>query len=185
MQPSKFGQFFQQIFVRPSTPTTSNTPVSPSLPSVSSPESSNNQSLRERLETQLRRDEGEVLSAYTDSEGYWTIGIGRLIDKRKGGGISKAESSYLFSNDLNAKSAEVYAALPWVKNLDEARQGALLNMAFQMGTNGLLGFKNTLSMIQSGKYDQAADGMLQSLWARQTPARAARLAAQMRTGVWQ
>lgn len=182
---SKLSQFFRSISVQESPPKSSSTLPSAQSSQVSSPASSNSASLRSRLETQLRRDEGEVLSAYTDSEGYLTIGIGRLIDKRKGGGISKAESSYLFANDVDAKSAEVYAALPWAKKLDEARQGVLLNMAFQMGTNGLLGFKNTLAMIQSGKYDQAADGMLQSLWARQTPARAARLAAQMRTGVWQ
>jgi GH24 family phage-related lysozyme (muramidase) len=29
---------------------------------------------------QLKRDEGEVLHAYKDSLGYWTIGIGILID---------------------------------------------------------------------------------------------------------
>lgn len=141
--------------------------------------------MRVALEKQLRRDEGEVLHAYTDSEGFTTIGIGRLIDKRKGGGITQAESSYLFGNDLDAKTAEVYKALPWARKLDEARQGVLINMAFQMGTDGLLGFKNTLAMIEAGKYDDAADGMLQSLWARQTPARATRLAIQMRTGVFQ
>jgi len=39
---------------------------------------------RAQLEQQLRRDEGEVLHEYKDSLGYSTIGIGRLIDKRKG-----------------------------------------------------------------------------------------------------
>ena len=32
----------------------------------------------------LKRDEGVKLSAYQDSESFWTIGIGRLIDARKG-----------------------------------------------------------------------------------------------------
>ena len=58
-------------------------------------------------------------------------------------------------------------------------------MAFQMGVDGLLGFKNTLAMIQSGRYSDAAKGMLSSLWAKQTPARAKRMSEQMRTGVWQ
>ncbi len=48
--------------------------------------------LAQSITQQLRRDEGEVLHAYQDSLGYWTIGIGVLIDKRKGGGITKAES---------------------------------------------------------------------------------------------
>lgn len=42
--------------------------------------------LRTKLTAQLRRDEGEKLYAYQDTLGYWTIGIGRLIDRRRGGG---------------------------------------------------------------------------------------------------
>lgn len=141
--------------------------------------------MREQLTAQLRRDEGEILSAYQDHLGFWTIGIGRLIDKRKGGGITKAEAAYLLGNDIDRTTAEVQSRLPWFSRLDEARQGVLLNMAFQMGVDGLLGFKNTLAMIERGAYEDAATGMLNSLWARQTPERAARLAQQMRTGVWQ
>lgn len=147
--------------------------------------------LVDKLYTQLYRDEGEVLHAYQDSLGYWTIGIGRLIDKRKGGGVSAEESRYLFDNDVRKVRKQVYSALPWVRELDEARQGVLLNMCFQMGIGnaangtGLLGFKNTLTMIERGEYENAARGMLNSLWAKQTPNRAKRLAEQMRTGEWQ
>lgn len=134
---------------------------------------------------QLRQDEGEKLQAYQDKLGFWTIGIGRLIDGRKGGGITREESAYLFRNDLERKLTEVRKRIPWVTRLDTARQGVLINMAFQMGVDGLLGFKNTLAMIERGDYEQAAIGMLNSLWARQTPERAKRLSEQMRTGVWQ
>lgn len=127
-----------------------------------------------------------MLHAYQDHLGYWTIGIGRLIDKRKGGGISQAEAAMLLANDIARVMADVRRRLPWFDRLDPARQGVLLNMAFQMGVDGLMGFRNTLAMIERGDYDGAATGMLNSLWGReQTPARAARLAVQMRTGVWQ
>jgi len=141
--------------------------------------------MHEQLIKQLRRDEDEILHAYQDHLGYWTIGVGRLIDRRKGGGITAEESAYLLSNDISRREAELDRRIPWWRNLDGARQGVLLNMAFQMGVDGLLGFKNTLAMVQSGDYAGAADGMLHSLWASQTPARAQRLAVQMRTGVWQ
>lgn len=141
--------------------------------------------MREQLERQLRGDEGEVLHAYQDHMGYWTIGIGRLIDKRKGGGITKAESSFLFGNDVAEREAALDKRIPWWWKLDDARRGVLLNMAFQMGVDGLLGFKNTLKMIEAGDYEGAAKGMLNSLWAKQTPARAKRLSEQMRTGQWQ
>lgn len=137
-----------------------------------------------QLETQLRRDEGEVLHAYLDSLGFTTIAVGRLIDKRKGGGISKEESAMLLRNDISKVAAGVAQALPWSAQLDEARRGVLLNMAFQMGLQGLLGFKNTLATIQAGDYKKAAQQMLQSKWATQTPQRAKRLSDQMSDGQW-
>lgn len=139
----------------------------------------------QNFKEQLYADEGEKLSAYQDHLGFWTIGVGRLIDSRKGGGLTKEESEYLLDNDIRRKTAEVKAAIPWFENLSEARQGVLLNMAFQMGTEGLLKFKKTIAMIEAGKYEAAAAGMLNSLWAKQTPERAARLSKQMRDGVWQ
>lgn len=132
----------------------------------------------------LRAEEGENLYEYKDHLGYSTIGVGRLIDKRKGGGITSEESAYLLGNDIQKRLTELDLKLPWIKRLDDARRGVLLSMAFQMGVDGLLAFKNTLEMVRTGRYADAANGMLNSLWARQTPQRAQRHAVQMRTGVW-
>lgn len=137
------------------------------------------------LIAQLRQEEGSVPYAYQDHLGYWTIGVGRLIDRRKGGGLSPDEIDYLLSNDVAKYSREVFAALPWARDLDEPRQAVLIGMAFQMGTAGLLGFKNTLAMVKAGRYTEAATGMLNSKWAQQTPGRAARMSRQMETGEWQ
>ena len=135
--------------------------------------------------SQLKRDEGEVLHAYQDHLGFWTIGIGILIDKRKGGGLRPEESEFIFRNRLKLLDEELSRRLPWIVKLDPARKGVLINMAFQMGVTGLLGFKNTLAMIEAGRYQDAAKAMLQSKWATQTPARANRLSRQMETGIWQ
>lgn len=132
----------------------------------------------------LRGDEGEVLHAYQDHLGFWTIGVGRLIDKRKGGGISTSESALLLTNDIAEVEADLDKRLSWWRTLPDARRGVLMAMAFQMGVDGLLGFKNTLAMIRSGNFDGAARGMLASLWAHQTPERAKRMSEQMRTDVW-
>lgn len=134
---------------------------------------------------QLRADEGVEGSAYQDHLGFWTIGVGRLIDARKGAGLADDEINYLLNNDINRRIAALDKRLSWWRKLDDARQGVLLNMAFQMGVDGLLAFKNTLALVEAGRYDAAAAGMMNSKWATQTPARAKRLAQQMRTGVWQ
>ena len=133
---------------------------------------------------QLRRDEGEVLHAYHCSEGWLTIGIGRLIDAKKGGGITREEAAYLLGNDIQRVSRDLQQNLPWAVTLSEPRMGVLMNMAFQLGIAGLLKFKETLRHVQAGAYDEAAAAMLDSTWAKQTPERARRLAAQMLDDVW-
>jgi lysozyme len=157
---------------------------SASLP-VQLPESSSNQNLITKTTKQIKRHEGFVSNAYKDSLGYLTIGYGRLIDKAKNGGISESEAEYLLANDVNGVYEALNRSIPSFKQLNEARQGVLLNMAFQMGVHGLMQFKSTLNLIELGDYDAAADNMLKSLWASQTPNRANEMATQMRTGQWQ
>lgn len=137
------------------------------------------------LAAQLRRDEGERATAYQDHLGFWTIGVGRLVDGRKrGAGLRPDEIAYLLRNDINDRIEALTRALPWFQDLDDARKGVLLNMAFQMGTDGLLQFTTTLGLIRAGDFEGAAKQMLNSKWATQTPERAQRLAQQMKEGVW-
>lgn len=137
---------------------------------------------RAAMLAELRRDEGVIPHAYQDHLGYWTIGVGRLIDKRKGGKLSPDEIDYLLGNDVSRFEAELDARLPWWRDLNGVRQRVLLNMAFNLGTAGLLGFKNTLAAVKAGEWAKAASGMLASKWARQVGERAKRLAHMMKTG---
>jgi lysozyme len=141
--------------------------------------------VKTELVRQLKGDEGVIPHAYRDSLGFWTIGVGRLIDKRKGGCLRPDEITYLLNNDVDDRIDALTRRLPWFQDLDDARRGALLNMSFQLGVEGLLGFERTLTLIREGKYENAAHAMLQSRWAQQTPERAQRIAEQMRTGLWQ
>lgn len=145
-----------------------------------------------RLRERLREHEGERLVVYDDATGkplkpgmtligYPTIGVGRNLVGR---GITEVESGMLLENDLMSVTRDVQHALPWMVTLAPARQSVLVEMAFQMGLRGLLGFKQTLNAVREGRYEDAARGMLTSKWARQTPARAKRLAQIMETGEW-
>lgn len=140
----------------------------------------------EQLAKELARDEGEVLHAYQDSEGLWTIGIGCLIDRRRGGGITHEEAVYLLGNRVAAKEAELDRAIPWWRGLSPARQRVILNMAYNMGVgdaaSGLLSFHDTLAAIQRGDWKAAAAGMKASKWARQVGERADRLEALLLKG---
>jgi lysozyme len=126
-----------------------------------------NEAAREQLLNHLAVDEGCVLYAYPDSLGYLTIGFGRLIDKRRGGGITRAEALYLLENDVERHWRELVHRFPWVEGLDDVRQVAMCNLAFNLGINGLAQFRNTLAAIQRADWQAAVQGLRQSLWYRQ------------------
>ncbi len=126
-----------------------------------------------------RRDVHGRHLPYYDSVGVQTLGYGRNLNN----GINESEAEYLLMNDVMEASESLGEALPWTEDLDDARRHVLLNMAFNLGINGLLGFHNTLEAVRTGRYADAAAGMLDSKWAGQVGSRAVELAEQMRTGV--
>lgn len=135
------------------------------------------------LRDQLLRDEGCVLHAYLDSLGFWTIGVGHLVDASwKDKTITQDEAMKFLDDDIAAKTSELYNKAPWVKQIDGVRQACLLNMAFNLGVNGLLKFKNTLLLIQAGKFVEASREMLNSTWAVQVGPRSRHLSQQLATG---
>lgn len=142
-------------------------------------------SLRQKLCKQLKGEEGFSSYAYLDTKGLLTIGHGRLIDKRHGGGLTAEEAEYLLGNDIAKCEVFLAESLPWAASLVEARQGVLLNMCFQLGPAGLMGFRKMLAACRDARYAEAAEQMRNSKWATDTPARCRRLAHQMETGEWQ
>lgn len=136
----------------------------------------------DHLKRQLERDEDRRTKPYRDTVGKLTIGVGRNLEDV---GLRQNEIDFLLKNDIDSVQEAIESKLPWVKQLDEAREGVLINMGFNMGVDTLLDFVNTLEFIRIGNYDAAAEHMLASKWATQVGKRAKRLAEQMKTGVWQ
>jgi lysozyme len=137
------------------------------------------------LESQLIRDEGNIPYAYQDHLSFWTVGVGFLIDKRKNAGLYPEEIQFILTNRINKNKAAITKRIPWFERLEPVRQGVILNMAYQLGVDGVLGFKKFIAAVERGDYEKASVEMLDSLWADQTPARAKRLSVQMKIGVWQ
>ncbi len=130
---------------------------------------------------QLRRDEGLRLHPYQDTVGKTTIGYGRnLTDK----GISEREADFLLANDVKDFSELLDSHLPWFQAIDSVRQGAIVNMAFNMGFKHLEEFPAMLGAVAQGDWEKAAMEMLDSKWRQEVGARAVRLAQQMHTGIW-
>ena len=163
------------------------------------------------LNQQIIREEGEVLEAYPDPlsplglscarqglrpEAYkkavgfehldgapWTIGVGCTGPNIKQGVVWTPEESQRHLDErVAALVCDLDAQLPWWRELEDPRQDVLVIMAYQLGLTGLLKFRTFLRLLAAGRPDLAADESLKSRWASQTPERAKRMAAQLRSG---
>ncbi|GAB1468996.1 glycoside hydrolase family protein [Candidatus Cloacimonadota bacterium] len=136
--------------------------------------------LMERIKEQLIKHEGLRLKPYRCTAGKLTIGIGRNLEDC---GISQTEAYVLLENDIQNCEKQLLEEIPEIYNaLDEVRKSVLLNMCFNLGISGLLGFNNTLAFIAAGDWERAANGMLASKWAKQVGRRAIELSELMWRG---
>ena len=140
---------------------------------------------------ELRGDEGTRLTAYDDATGleivpgmtvvgHVSIGTGRCLDSRHG--ISITEAEYLLSIDI-ATIERRLVSLDWYVGLDPVRRGVMVNLAFNLGFNGLQSFGRMIAACERRDWDTAAAELLNSRWAEQVqPERRDRLVQQLRTG---
>lgn len=133
-------------------------------------------------EALITEEEGRRRHAYLDSEGYLTIGVGCLVDARKGGGLCDEAIDVQLQHDID-RARKVAAALDGFGLCNEARQAVLISMCFQLGS--LSGWPKFRLALASGDFVLAAHEGLDSRWAYQTPRRARRQMAILRTGEWQ
>lgn len=133
---------------------------------------------RQKLKGLLLQHESYRQFPYTDTTGHLTIGIGRnLIDR----GISSTEAFYLLDDDIVYFTNKLNHYFPFFVKLCENRQVALINMCFNLGIQGFLGFKGMILALEAQDYERAADEMLNSKWAEQVGERATQLANIIRT----
>ena len=138
------------------------------------------------LKESIKIHEGFRSSVYLCPTGHPTVGYGfRVADLSAdelalNAGVVEPMSKEVAEKILDIKitkfKKQVYNALPWLTYAPMDIQDALCEMAYQMGVAGLLGFKNTLALIKERRYREAAENMLKSKWATQTPKRAKQIA---------
>lgn len=141
------------------------------------------------VEELIAKHEGRRSATYLDSRGIPTVGIGHNLQAHPlpegwSSPLTDDQVDQLFKQDLADATEGLVKALPWFSNLDTVRQAVVVDMAFNMGLPTLLTFHHTLGFIQDGQWQQAADGMLASLWATQVGPRAREDAQMMVSGAW-
>lgn len=140
-------------------------------------------SLIERLKKDLEFDEGMRYTVYDDATGkrivpgytlvgHPTIGIGRALDVN---GVTAAEAELMLQNDIEEVIHYCTSQLNWFSDLSETRQAVICNMVFQLGYSKFQSFFQFILCCAQGRWKEAHDAGLDSVWAKQTPARAVRL----------
>ena len=114
-------------------------------------------------------NEGYKRKPYKCSEGVWTIGHGLTW-------ITEEESLSILSGRISELHLKLSDDLDWYGDMPPEVQGVIIEMCFQMGFAGFCKFKKAIAYMKDHNWKSASEEMLDSLWARQTPNRANRLA---------
>ena len=135
------------------------------------------------LESRIKHHEGVRSCTYRDTLGNYTIGVGHLLKRPVVRNMcwQDRKVAAVFQNDLaraidNARHdfGDRFDALP------RPVQEVLIELSFQVGGYGLLKFRRMLADIHRGEYAAAADELLDSRLARQTPSRTNEQACRLR-----
>lgn len=138
----------------------------------------------DKLRSELKRDEGIRLRAYICSAGHRTVGYGHNLTAR---GLEQIRSCTLeqarawLEQDMIQATRVAKKIFPSFNDLSDIRQRVLVNMAFVLEWK-LNQFNMLKLAIARRDWMWAAAEILDSAFARQTGARAQRLAKMMREG---
>ena len=132
------------------------------------------------------QNEGRKYKVYKCTGGANTIGVGHNIDAkglpadiekylRKNGKILDEHIDRLYIIDEGHAVADCKKLFPDFKNFSHNRKIALKDFLFQLGYDRASKFVRSIHLINTNQWEEAADNMLKSLWAKQTPNRAKRV----------
>jgi GH24 family phage-related lysozyme (muramidase) len=143
-----------------------------------------------RLVADIQRAESCVLTAYKDTEGFWTIGWGHLLDQSidwTGHTITQAVADNLLAQDLDEHTAQAQSLPEWAALDTPCRQNALIECVYNLGVkHWTQEFPRTRSALQAKLWQSAAANLLQSPdWIKQVGLkRVQRLATYFQNGMY-
>lgn len=131
---------------------------------------------------QIKKYEGYSESLYRDSLGNLTGGYGHHFAEQSA--LPEYIWDIIFNHDYSVAlvTAERLLSDYMVPPLNHPRQSIIINMSYNLGYDKLRHFKKMFQALATLDYNNAANEMLDSLWAEQVGNRAEKLAMMMRTG---
>lgn len=139
-----------------------------------------------------KSNEGCRLTAYQDTRGVWTVGYGQTgqlsdgtvvgpgvtLTQEQADGFFELRYAHAYTDATRDTGNVVFSGL------DDVRQAALVDMAYNLGERGLAEFKHFLAYVALDDWQSAEDAGYASLWAQQVPNRAAKVMNMILTGQW-
>ena len=140
----------------------------------------------DRLLESVKKHEGYRNKVYLDTLGKRTVGVGHLCVEDFWEDDKEYDEKFLMTileHDLQTaiKGAKDLMAENGCMDIDEQAEELIIEMVFQLGKTGVSKFKNMWKALSGLEYSAAADQMLDSRWAKQTPNRANGMADVMRS----
>jgi lysozyme len=126
----------------------------------------------------LKHLEGYRSKPYQDHLGVLSIGYGTNIAD----GLDEEEAEALLIVRVKRDALWLDARYNWYVSLSDLRKQVLIEMCYQLGRGGTIQFQRMIRALREGRFEAAADEILDSKFARQVPDRAAMLARNMRSG---
>ena len=140
----------------------------------------------DRLLASVKKHEGYRNKVYLDTLGKRTVGVGHLCVEDFWEDDKEYEEKFLMTileHDLSdaIKGANDLMAENGCMDMNEKAHELIIEMVFQLGKSGVSKFRNMWKHLSALEYSGAADQMLDSRWAKQTPNRANGMADIMRS----
>ena len=121
----------------------------------------------------VKESEGFRSKVYKCTEGIDTIGYGFAIKDLV---LDEDICDMILERKLDKLIDAANKKFPFLRGLPQDKCEVIYEMCYQLGINGVSKFKNMLKHLEAENFEKASVEMLDSLWAKQTPARANRLA---------
>jgi lysozyme len=133
----------------------------------------------------IRLHEGLTLVAKPDAHGKWEIGFGH-DGAVEGQTCTEEEAEALFEEDFAIAEAHAVSDVGpsgW-SAVDEVRQAVIIDMSYELGGDGLLGFHKLLAAVRAHDWPDAAEQLVNSKLYREVPGREKMNAAILLSGNW-
>ncbi|MFA5323156.1 MAG: glycoside hydrolase family protein [Smithella sp.] len=145
------------------------------------------------LKELLVKHEGWKLKPYKCSAGKWTVGCGyNFSDNPLPEDIEKYLSitecitdemaDRLLDLSIGWAVADCHKLFPRFNKFSQKRQDALIDFLFNVGIRTAKKFVHTIAAINTGRWEDAADGFRNSAWFRQVNERGIEIASMIEDG---